>query len=129
MPASSAPASASTTCRSARAYEKAEARLRERGAHDGHPERTTAEIEQWAAEHDLPYFDDEVHFPDLRIEFEERNGSRDREDIEVVTPHYRGAHGASVVALGLRDLRRVEPPVPVDAAAAAVGRRALQRPS
>jgi hypothetical protein len=110
------------------AYEKAEERLRERGAHvervvldhelksdyqrwlhehdkehddyDGHPERTAEEIQEWAAEHDLPYFDDEVHFPDLRIEYEEPDGRWDREDIEVVTPHYRGAHSASVARSG-----------------------------
>ena len=111
-----------------RAYEKAEERLRERGAHvervvldhelkseyqrwlhehdrdhddyDGHPERTAEEIQEWAAEHDLPYFDDEVHFPDLRVEFVEPDGRWDREDIEVVTPHYRGAHSASVARSG-----------------------------
>jgi hypothetical protein len=111
-----------------RAYEKFEERLRERGAHvervmldhelkgeyqrwlhehdrdqddyDGHPERTPDEIETWAAEHDLPYFDDEVHFPDLRIEYVEPDGRWDREDIEVVTPHYRGAHSASVARSG-----------------------------
>lgn len=111
-----------------RAYEQAEERLRERGAHvervvldhelkseyqrwlhahdrdhddyDGHPERTVEEIQEWAAEHDLPYFDDEVHFPDLRIEYVEPDGRWDREDIEVVTPHYRGAHSASVARSG-----------------------------
>jgi hypothetical protein len=111
-----------------RAYEKAEERLRERGAqvervvldhelksdyqrwlhehdndhddYDGHPERTAEEIQEWAAEHDLPYFDDEVHFPDLRIEYVEPDGRWDREDIEVVTPHYRGAHSASVARSG-----------------------------
>jgi hypothetical protein len=111
-----------------RAYEKAEERLRERGAdvqrvvldhelkseyqrwlhehhrdhddYDGHPERTADEIEQWAAEHDLPYFDDEVHFPDLRVEYQEPDGRWGREDIEVVTPHYRGAHSASVARSG-----------------------------
>jgi hypothetical protein len=111
-----------------RAYEKAEQRLRERGArvervvldhelkseyqrwlhehdrdhddYDGHPERTAEAIQEWAAEHDLPYFDDEVHFPDLRVEYVEPDGRWDREDIEVVTPHYRGAHSASVARSG-----------------------------
>lgn len=111
-----------------RAYEKAEERLRECGNHvervvldhelkseyqrwlhehdrdhddyDGHPERTAEEIEEWAAEHDLPYFDDEVHFPDLRVEYVGPDGRWDREDIEVVTPHYRGAHSASVARSG-----------------------------
>ena len=76
-----------------RAYELAEDRLLDRGAHiervvldhelkseyqrwlherdkdhddyDGHPDRTPDEIREWAYEHDLPYFDDEGHFPDV----------------------------------------------------------------
>jgi hypothetical protein len=111
-----------------RAYEQAAARLQERGAHvdrvvldhelkseyqrwlhehdgdrsdyDGHADRTPDEVREWAAEHDLPYFDDEVHFPDLRIEYQEPDGRWQREDIEVVTSHYRGAHGASVARSG-----------------------------
>ena len=118
-----------------RAYEQAEARLLERGAHvervvldhelkreyqrwlherdkdhddyDGHPDRTPDEIREWAHEHDLPYFDDEVHFPDVRIEYQEPDGRWDREDIEVVTPHYRGAHGASVARSGFSCYRGV----------------------
>ena len=120
-----------------RAYEQAEARLLERGAriervvldhelkseyqrwlherdkdhddYDGHPDRTADEIREWAAEHDLPYFDDEVHFPDVRIEYQEPDGRWDHEDIEVVTPHYRGAHGASVARSGFSCYRGIEP--------------------
>jgi hypothetical protein len=116
-----------------RAYEKAEERLCERGArvervvldhelkseyqrwlhehdrdhddYDGHPERAAEEIEQWALEHDLPYFDDEVHFPDLRVEYVEPDGRWNREDVEVVTPHYRGAHSASVTRSGFSTYR------------------------
>jgi hypothetical protein len=111
-----------------RACEQAEGRLLERGAHidrvvldhelkseyqrwlherdkdrddyDGHPDRTPDEIREWAHDHDLPYFDDEVHFPDGRIEYQEPDGRWEREDIEVLTPHYRGAHGASVARSG-----------------------------
>ena len=111
-----------------RAYEQAEARLLERGAHidgvvldhelkseyqrwlherdkdhddyDGHPDRTADEIREWAREHDLPYFDDELHFPDVRIEYQEPDGRWDREDIEVTTEYYPGAHGARVVRSG-----------------------------
>jgi hypothetical protein len=111
-----------------RAYQQAEAHLLERGAHiervvldhelkseyqrwlherdkdhddyDGHPDRTADEIRDWAHEHDLPHFDDEVHFPDVRIEYQEPDGRWDREDIEVTTEHYRGAHGASVARSG-----------------------------
>ena len=43
-------------------------------------------------EHDLPHFDEQVRFPDLRIEYEEIDGPRDHKDMEVVTLHYRGGH-------------------------------------
>jgi hypothetical protein len=116
-----------------RAYETAEEGIRERGAHvervvldhelkseyqrwlhehdrnhddyDGHPEGTPDEIEQWAAEHDLPYFDDEVYSPDLRVEYVEPDGRWGREDMEVVTPHDRGAHSASVARSGFSTYR------------------------
>lgn len=41
---------------------------RRRPDSDGRPDRDEAEIESWAREHGLPYFDDQVHFPDFRIE-------------------------------------------------------------
>ena len=50
----------------------------------------------------------EVHFPDARIEYQEADGRWDHEDVEVVTAHYRGAHGASVGAVGLLLLSRIE---------------------
>jgi hypothetical protein len=46
-------------------------RDRDRDDYDGHPDRDAREIEAWALEHELPYFDERVHFPDLRIEYEE----------------------------------------------------------
>ena len=58
---------------------------------DGRPDREPEEIARWAREHELPYDDGHVHFPDARIEYEDRDGWRRHEDIEVVTPHYRGA--------------------------------------
>lgn len=110
-----------------RAYREAEARLREQGAEvtrvvlevdlkreyqewlqannrgrsdsDGRPDRSEREVESWAREHDLPYFDGSVHFPDFRIEYEV--DGRDRhEDIEVVTEHYRGGHAAGRAQTG-----------------------------
>jgi len=75
-------------------------RDRGRSDYDGHPDRTEEEIRDWALEHDLPYFDDEVHFPDLRIEYQEPDGRWDHDDIEVTTEHYRGAHAASVARSG-----------------------------
>jgi DNA-binding MarR family transcriptional regulator len=71
-----------------------------RDDYNGHPDRDEDEIRAWALEHDLPYFDDQVHFPDLRIDYEDRDGRRDHEDIEVVTVHYRGAHGAVAARSG-----------------------------
>ena len=76
------------------------ARDRERADYDGYPDRDAREIEEWALEHDLPYFDEQLHFPDLRIEYEEIDGRRDHEDVEVLTIHYRGAHGAAVARSG-----------------------------
>jgi hypothetical protein len=110
-----------------RAYLRAEERLREQGAEirrvvlendlkseyqsflqernrdrpdsDGRPDRGPREVEDWARDHDLPYFDGQVHFPDFRIEYElERHDHH--EDIEVVTENYRGAHAASRARTG-----------------------------
>jgi hypothetical protein len=112
-----------------RAYVREEERLREQGAEvrrvvldaelkreyqqwlqehnrgradsDGRPDRDAREIERWAHEHDLPYFDEQVHFPDFRIEYELEGRDR-HEDVEVVTEHYRGAHAAGVARSGFR---------------------------
>ena len=81
-------------------------RNRGRPDSDGRPDRDPREIERWAREHDLPYFDDRVRFPDFRIEYE--LDRRDRhEDVEVVTEHYRGAHAASVARAGFRCYGRI----------------------
>ncbi len=73
---------------------------RGRDDYDGHPDRDLHEIEDWAREHDLPYFDEQVHFPDARIEYEDVDGRWDHVDVEVVTVHYRGAHGAAAARSG-----------------------------
>jgi hypothetical protein len=75
-------------------------RDRDRDDYDGHPDRDEREIEEWAREHDLPYFDDQVHFPDLRIEYRDIDGREDHRDVEVTTLHYRGAHGAAAARSG-----------------------------
>jgi hypothetical protein len=75
-------------------------RDRDRDNYDGHPDRDDHEIKEWAHEHDLPYFDEQVHFPDLRIEYEEIDGRRDHRDVEVLTIKYRGAHGAAAARSG-----------------------------
>jgi hypothetical protein len=67
---------------------------------DGRPDRTPEEIQEWAREHGLPYFDGHVHFPDVRIEYQDVNGDVRWEDLEVTTEHYRGAHGAAAARSG-----------------------------
>jgi hypothetical protein len=81
------------------------ARDRERDDYDGHPDRTEAEIQDWATDHDLPYFDGQIHFPDVRIEFQDADGRLDHDDVEVVTAHYRGAHGGAVARSGFTSYR------------------------
>lgn len=67
---------------------------RDRDDSDGRPERSLLEIESWAHEHNLPCDDQgHVQFPDLRIEYD-IDGRDDVRDVEVMTPHYRGAHAA-----------------------------------
>ena len=77
---------------------------RNRGRADstGRPDRTPEEIAAWAKDHDLPYHDNRVRFPDARIEFENRDRQGEHRDIEVVTPHYRGAHAAAVASSGFQ---------------------------
>lgn len=112
-----------------RAYERSEERIRDRGGRvrrvvidyemkrdyqrflhernrgrpdcDGRPDREAEEIVRWAREHNLPYEEDgHVHFPDARIEYEDRDGRSRVEDIEIVTPHYRSAHAAGAAKAG-----------------------------
>jgi hypothetical protein len=111
-----------------RAYRRAEERLRDQGGRvrrvvldyelkrdyqrflhernrakrdcDGRPDREPGEIVQWAREHELPYDDGHVRFPDARIEYEDRDGRWRHEDLEVVTGHYRGAHAGGAVKSG-----------------------------
>ena len=74
---------------------------RNRSDSDGRPDRDEEEIGDWAREHDLPFFDGQVHFPDYRIECE-IDGRERHEDVELFTPHYRGAHAASRAKTGFR---------------------------
>ena len=67
---------------------------RGRADSDGRPDRDEHEIRAWARDHDLPYFDGQVHFPDYRIEYEV-DGRERHQDVELFTLHYRGAHAAS----------------------------------
>ena len=67
---------------------------------DGRPDREVDEVRAWAFEHDLPCDDQgHVQFPDVRIEYD--MDGRDRTlDVEVLTPHYRGAHATSKSSAG-----------------------------
>jgi len=91
---------ATTTARKVRTREANFASGARRGDADGRPDRNAHEVEEWAHEHDLPYFDDQVHFPDLRIEYEASDGRLDHQDVEVTTVHYRGEHGAAAARSG-----------------------------
>jgi hypothetical protein len=77
---------------------------RNRGRADstGRPDRTPEEIAAWANEHHLPRDGNRVRFPDARIEFEDRDRQDQHRDIEVVKPHYRGAHAAAVARSGFQ---------------------------
>jgi hypothetical protein len=77
-------------------------RNRDRGDSDGRPDRELDEIRDWAREHDLPCDErGHVQFPDARIEYD-IDGRDHTLDLEVVTPHYRGAHGAAKSSSGFR---------------------------
>jgi hypothetical protein len=67
---------------------------------DGRPDRDAQEIALWAVEHNLPCFDEKVHFPDVRIEYEDIDGRSREEDVEVTTVHYRGAHATAAAKSG-----------------------------
>ncbi len=70
-------------------------RNRQKRDSDGRPDRTADEVREWALAHRLPYEDEHVQFPDVRVEYVDRDGRREIEDLEIVTPHYRGAHAAA----------------------------------
>jgi hypothetical protein len=72
---------------------------------DGRPNRDQEEIERWAQAHHLPVVDDHVQFPDVRIEYEERDGRRAVEDVEVTTLHYRGAMAGAKARAGFTSYR------------------------
>ncbi len=73
---------------------------RDRGDSDGRPDRSVLEIESWAHEHNLPCdATGHVQFPDVRIEYD-IDGREQTPDVEVMTPHYRGAHAAGKCSSG-----------------------------
>jgi hypothetical protein len=66
----------------------------------GIPRHDPQAIALWASERGLPLIDGSVRFPDARVEYERPDGTLEREDLEVVTEHYRGAHAAATAAAG-----------------------------
>src|SRR5688500_7458023 len=82
-----------------------QAKNRARRARGESPEERDQAVARWAQEHQLPYEDGHVQFPDARIEYDSRDGRRSVEDIEVVTPHYRGAHAAAKARSGFTRYR------------------------
>lgn len=66
----------------------------------GEPVRDGDAILKWADRQDLRVIDDSVKFPDLRVEYDRPDGERRHEDIEVITPNYRGAHVSAKLAAG-----------------------------
>jgi hypothetical protein len=82
-----------------------QAQNRERRERGETPEGRAEAVARWAQEHDLPYDDGHVQFPDARIEYQDHDGRRAVENIEVVTPHYRGAHAAAKARSGFTRYR------------------------
>ena len=80
-------------------------RNRDRRDSDGRPDRTPEEIREWAYDHQLPMDEGRVQFPDVRVEYEWPDGRRDLEDVEVTTPHYRGAHASGKARAGFTRFR------------------------
>ncbi len=77
-------------------------RNRNRDDSDGRPDRDPQEIQNWARERNLPCDDQgHVQFPDVRIEYD-IDGRDHTLDVEVMTPHYRGAHAAAKSGSGFR---------------------------
>ena len=62
-------------------------------------------MRRWADEQDLPFADGRVQFPDFQIEYLWPDGRRDIENVEVLTPHYRGAHVSGKVQAGFTRFR------------------------
>jgi hypothetical protein len=94
-------------------------RNRWRADSTGRPDRAPEEIAAWAKDHDLPCDGNRVRFPDARVEFENRDRQEQHRDIEVVTPHYRGAHAAAVAGSGFQSFAAGSVCKPVDGVAGA----------
>jgi hypothetical protein len=78
---------------------------RRRRDSDGRPDRSVEDIAEWARTQQLPMDGDHVQFPDVRLEYDDRDDRRAFEDVEVTTPHYRGAHAAAKARSGFSRYR------------------------
>lgn len=61
-----------------------------------------ARRQEIAGRHDLSIVDGKIQFPDLRIEYEDRDHTPNRVDVELVTDHYRGRQIAAKRAAGFK---------------------------
>jgi DNA-binding MarR family transcriptional regulator len=68
-------------------------------------DRAAGDAAAWARAQQLPVDDGHVQFPDVRIEYDDRDGRRQVEDIEIMTPHYRGAQAAAKARAGFTQYR------------------------
>ena len=80
---------------------------RGRADSDGRPAQDREEVRRWAEDHHLPFSDGRVQFPDFQVESLWPDGRRDIENVEVITPHYRGAHAAGKVRAGFTRFRGI----------------------
>ena len=74
---------------------------------DGRSDRKASEIAEWAHAQQLPLHEGRVQLPDVRIGSDDRDGRRAIEDVEVTTPHYRGAHATAKAQSGFTCYRSV----------------------
>jgi len=89
-----------------RSYQRfLQASNRRRRDSDGRPDRGVEDIAEWARAQQLPMDGDHVQFPDVRLEYDDRDDRRAFEDVEVTTPHYRGAHAAAKARSGFSRYR------------------------
>jgi hypothetical protein len=58
--------------------------------------------EEIAREHGLRVVDGKIPLPDLRIEYETREGTIERVDLELATEHYKGRQLAEKLRAGFR---------------------------
>jgi len=78
---------------------------RERRRDERNADSDARGVAEWAAARDLPVIDGHVHFPDVRLEYKHPDDGRKVEDVEVLTPHYRGAYAAAKARTGFRTYR------------------------